>query len=340
MQAQDATQQVKQRTSEETARHPLSALPDKLLVGNRAASPENCQVLPATLGKAKGKEDTKATKLPALVRAAEGDAGEDGSSSGGNVLTDLPAQEPALVGAGSDLELIKASTHTVIGDTEKLFWRISRQCKIRIYELENPECYAAQIHVADTRECLNALYFDKQKVDTNLDVNYILTGTPSGGGRRATFNVMNSMESFGDDRREMRRREEILRVCSRAINIEKKDGSLIASHSSQKGKTAFLAFLATHSHILPSLVFEDKRRSRAELLGEFERISKDFANQMNSIKGAKAHALQQKQVSDTIQETCRFATSPNSIRTLLERVKKRSMLKLKTVSLFAQRKTF
>ena len=233
---------------------------------------------------------------------------------------------------------------TIIGDEDHLFWRKGLEVHVRVWELSDPVCYAAQLHTACPRKKhLGVLYLDKQSVDESLDSSYILNG--SSRVYRATIDAADlkgkkaqAIVDAGDSDRIARHREAVVSAVLKNMNIRGEDESTYSVTLAEKGGKPS-PFRMQDDDItgkvrLQPRKFEVGKPSRADIIKNFQKVSADFHAQLENVKSNTGHSSAAAKNSGMILDEAAHMTSPARLQSVLAGIKKKSLVKLTALNAF------
>jgi hypothetical protein len=285
--------------------------------------------VPAAAALASAARSDATSTLPPIAGANSGDG--DASAAGGAELS-------VAMGA-------------IVGDEDHLFWRKNLECHVRVWELAEPACYAAQLHTVEGKRPLGAVYFNKQRVDEALDNNYILSGRKS-QNTQARFTIGEAdlrkganQAASADSVRLARHREQVMQVCMRNLQITDTPGTpggYTATLPEAGGVENPLAFHPENPGGLAPIQprkFEASKPSRQQIIDNFNRVAGEFTAQMDTVQASTNGARRAKLNSSDLMEATDSMTSPAKMHAILDRVRRQAMFKLKAVSAFNKPRT-
>ena len=234
---------------------------------------------------------------------------------------------------------------TIIGDEKHLFWRKGLEVHVRVWELSDPACYAAQLHTTTPRKKpLGILYMDKQSVDESLDASYVLNG--SARMHRATIDASDLqgkkaelIVSAADAGRVKRHRKSVMTLVVNNMNIQGNDRSSYSVALAEKGGKPSPFMLDAVDDIAGKVTlqprkFETGKLSRADIIKNFQRVSADFNAQLENVKHSTGHSAAAARNSGMILESTADMTSPSRMHSVLKGIKLRTAVKLKALNAF------
>jgi hypothetical protein len=284
------------------------------------------------------------TIIPVKQDPINSQVGGDSGSGGGSVL-------PPIATATQAPPSGTIAKGNIIGDQEHLFWRQNLEVHVRVWELQDPVCYAIQIHATDDKRDIGIVYMNKEAVDNALDNNYILSGTKTQPGQQKSqprFTMQMSDLKDGADNVEVadsarleRHYEEVMKLVLKNLNVtgtekDHHEVSLVQSGGSAspyKFTSNHTGYNKTKSIKIAARKFDEKL-SRAQLIEQFQQVQSTFSAQLDTVKQSTGQANTGLEEVKEIEEATSHMTSPVRLQQILERVRKRSMLKVKAINAF------
>ena len=237
---------------------------------------------------------------------------------------------------------------TIVGDQEHLFWRKNLEVHIRVWELQTPACYAAQIHATDDKRDLGVVYMNKEAVDTALDSNYIINGGGnSSKNTKPRFTMQMSDLKNGADEAELadsarltRHYEQVMKLVIKNLNITGTDTNKHQLNLAAKGGQPS-PYIFVGENPLANIAARqfNAKPSRAEVIENFQKIQAEFSAQLDTVKNATDQAQQSNDHAKEIHHASVHMSSPVRLEKILKRVRLRSMLKVKALGAFSMPRT-
>lgn len=277
-----------------------------------------------------------------LTEALTSDTVAEETANGSVVGVSLPPIDgsTALVAKGA-----------IIGDQQHLFWRSNLEVHIRVWELQQPACYAVQTHATEDKRDLGVTYLNKDAVDAALNGKYILNG---GGGRvdapRFTMQISDLKDGAdqavnSDNARLERHYEEVMKLVISNIVIQGETADhhkvCLAAKGGQSSPFAYVADTGEGHPAMAALAprsFEVKS-SRAQAIEDFQRIQAQFSAQLKTVKSSTGAAQTSSDDAKEIHGAAMSMTSPVRLDAILKRVRKKTMTKMKALSAFGITRT-
>jgi len=341
-----------------TPRQPLAPLQkitprQKAVKLNLANTEMNKQPIPlkklVVVAELEGQTNATPVDLTTISRSAKDLTQEDDAA---DVLPPI-----ASASSGGAEETTTVAKGTIIGDQEHLFWRKNLEVHIRVWELQKPVCYAAQIHATEDKRDLGVVYINKEAVDAALDSNYILNGTKSNGssmgnnGPRFTMQMSDLKDGaekaqLADTARLARHCEEVMKLVTKNLNIT---GDKTNQHhlklAAKGGKISPYTFVSDEEHLHPSNTTMiasrefDIKPSRAQVIENFQKIQAEFSAHLDTVKNSTGDAKKSNDNAKEIHLASQTMTSPVRLEKILKRVRMRSMLKVRALHAFGVPRT-
>ena len=217
----------------------------------------------------------------------------------------LAPTDGPLEGNCSNIELLHSGS--------KWFWRPNIHLDIEIYALSTPvACYAARVNYRDTSTELPYLFFDKEKVDAEIDQEAVIKGPPlaphealkrARTGPRRTIDVASLSEEERAEKveeeskvRQKRANEQASTICLNKIELVKNketvEVKVFIKGSTMTGHTIELSTTDGNKETVESIRLPRTPFVKPEnaSVAEFRRINKLFEKHMDKAKEARASA--------------------------------------------------
>lgn len=219
--------------------------------------------------------------------------------------TSIAPTDGPLQGNCENIELLHSGS--------KWFWRPNIHIDVEVYYLPLPiACYAARIKHRDESREMPYLFFDKEKIDAEIDSEYVAKGPPlaphealkrAREGPRRTIDIASlseeeqKLKKEADNREQQKRsKEQASTICLNKIELLKnKESGIIKvfiKKSSLTGETSELSRSESNTNVIESIRLPRTPFTRPEnaSVAEFRRINKLFEKHMDKAKEARASA--------------------------------------------------